>query len=377
MELSVGADLKMDSLSWDDRLNRCYFFAVAAIVDRTLIEHVLISSMKRFIDANEEYPFVKPAELKPGGIAPTLEHPLHNTALVLLLEQEFPDNLKTFIRVRKKNALIAKNLNYFTLPDAENIDGIGAFREIMSVKTMEAIKPLLGLDMGLLAQRKKKKGSYGIEFSNFHVRIDAVLDSIIEDFGVELKYLSKHLFEQGEEYADLLEAKFYESFGMKINASGRRTAAIVGHRLLSQYLDSLHTVYCGSTEARCLYKIHSDDTLTRIVLIQITNSDIEEITSTFNLTVPELEAHYLIPADKEKKPGKGLKAALFLVRNTRQPAGLPPIDRKPRREISVMERWISIDLQCILPLPSSTDRPPLQWNWVYRTTGRVSDGAGE
>lgn len=115
----------MDSLSWDDRLNRCYFLAVAAIVERTLIEHVLINSLERFIDSNEEYPFVKPAELKPGGISPTLEHSLHNTALVLLLEQEFPDNLKTFIRVRKKNSLLAKNLSYFTLPDAEAIDGIG------------------------------------------------------------------------------------------------------------------------------------------------------------------------------------------------------------------------------------------------------------
>jgi hypothetical protein len=367
----------MDSLSWDDRLNRCYFLAVAAIVERTLIEHVLIHSLERFIEAGEEYPFVKPAELKPGGISPTLEHSLHNTALVLLLEQEFPDNLKTFIRVRKKNSLLAKNLSYFTLPDAENIEGIGGFREIISMKTMEAIKPLLSLDMGLLAQRKKKKGGYGIEFSNFHVRIDAVLDSIIEDFGVDLKYLSKHLFEQGEEYADLLEAKFYESFGMKVNASGRRTAAIVGHRLLSQYLDSLHTVYCGSTEARCLYKIHCDDTLTRIVLIQISDSDIEELTATFNLTVPELEAHYLLPAEKVEESGTTGKAALFLVRNNRQPAALQPVDRKPRREISAMERWISIDLQCILPLPNSTERPPLQWNWVYRTTGRTNDGAPE
>ena len=92
----------MDSLSWDDRLNRCYFFAVGAMLDRALIEHVLIGSLHRFSEAGEEYPFVKPAELKPGGIAPTNEHALHNTALVVLMEQEFPDNLKTFIRVRKK-----------------------------------------------------------------------------------------------------------------------------------------------------------------------------------------------------------------------------------------------------------------------------------
>ena len=233
------------------------------------------------------------------------------------------------------------------------------------------MKPLFDLDMALVAQRKKKKGSYGIEFSNFHVRINSVLDSIIEDFGIELKYLSKHLFEQGEEYADLLEAKFYEIFGMKTNASGRRTAAIVGHRLLAEHYACLHTVYCGSTEARCLYKIHNDGTLTRIVLIQLNQTDIDELSTTFNLTIPELEAHYLLPFDEETR------AAIFLVTNTRQPAGLPPEDRKLRREISVMERWISTDIQCILPLPESTDRQPLQWNWVYRTAGRGNESTTE
>jgi len=367
----VIASFSMDELSWDDRLNRCYYLAVSAMLDKALIEHVLIESLNQFKNEGEEYPFVKPAELKPGGIAPTYEYALHNTALVLLLEDKFPDNLKTFIRVRRKNALTSKNLSYFTFAEDQSIEGISIFREIISQQTMEAMKPLLELDMALVAQRQVKKGQFGIKFSNFHVRINGVLDSIIQDFGIDLKYLSKSLFEQGEDYSELLETKFYETFGMKTNASGRRTAAIVGHRLLKSHIDSLHTVYCGSTEARCLYKIYDNGTISRMVLIQLNKHDVEELSATFNLTIPELDAHYLISINKEHR------AAVFLVTSSKQPAALPPEDKKLRRKISAMERWISIDTQCILPLPTSTGRKPLHWNWIYRNTGRTSETSSD
>ena len=364
----VNPILGMTRLSWLERVRRSYFLATEALLDRLLIEHVLIDSLEQFKEEGLKYPFVRTAELKPGGLGQTTEHALHNTALVLFLEKQFPDDLKPYIRVRKKNELLSKNLHRFTIPDPEGSEGIKSFRELISSSTLEAIRPLLKLDMALVAQRRgeRKSGLY-YEFSHFHVMIDAVLDAIIEDYGKELRYLSKSLYEKGEEYAAQLEQKFFEQFGMKTNVSGRRTAAIVAHRLLSKRLSSMHTVYCGSTESRCLYKIHHDGSLSRVVLVPISGEEICELLEIHSLTVKELEANYLLDVNESTKAG------ILYVRNVKSTQALPPSDRKLRREISPLERWISTAQQALLPLPESVESPPLEWNWIYRSTAKPSD----
>jgi len=360
----LNPSLDLWRISWEERIRRCYFLATEALLDRALVEHVLLDSLERFRTEKVEYPFVRPAELKPGGVAPTTEYALHNTALALFIENEFPPDLKPYIRVRKKNELLSKNLQRFTFPEAESSEGLTAFRELVSVQALEVLRPLLHLDMALVAQRRgdRKQGLY-YEFSHFHVMIDAVLDAIIEDYGLELRYLSKSLYEQGEDYASLLEQKFFEQFGMKTTASGRRTAALVAHRLLIRRLPGLHVVYCGSTESRCLYKIHHDGTLSRVVLVPIMAEDIKELTELHALSVKDLETYYLLPVSAD------VRAGLFYVRNVKALQALPPSDRKLRREIATLERWIGTDQQLLLPLPSATQSIPLEWNWIYRTTG--------
>ncbi len=360
--------LGMAHVSWEERVRRCYFLATEALLDRALIEHVLIDSLKRFKEENVEYPFVRTAELKPGGLGPTIEHALHNTALVLFLENEFPPDLKPYIRVRKKNELVSRNLHRFTLPDPESEAGIASFRELVNTSALDTLRPLLHLDMALVAQRRgEKKSGLCYEFSHFHVMIDAVLDAIIEDYGIELRYLSRSLYEQGEEYAALLEMKFFEQFGMKTTASGRRTAALVAHRLLSRRLPGLHVVYCGSTESRCLYKLHHDGTLSRVVLIPIYNDDIKEIVESHAIAQKEFEANYLLPISND------VRAGILYVRNAKSAHARPPLDRKLRREIATLERWITTEQQLLLPLPQASHCQPLEWNWIYRTTPKASD----
>lgn len=355
----------MSRISWKERLRRCYFLATEALMDRALIEHVLLYSLEKFREKKIAYPYVRPAELKPGGLVPTKEHALHNTALVIFLEQQFPQDLKPYIRVRRNNELLSKNLHRFTLPSADGKDGLTNFREIFSSSSIEAHKQLLELDMALVAQRRHdKKDAFCYEFSHFHVMVDAVLDAIIEDYGIELRYLSKNLYEQGEDYASLLEQKFFEQFGMKTTVSGRRTAAIVAHRLLARRLTGLHFVYVGSSESRCLYKIHYDGTLSRVVLIPISSEDIEELSELHSLSKTELLKNYLLNGIE------GEKAALLYIRNQKSAQALPPRDRKLRREISSLERWITTEQQIILPLPSATEKNPLEWNWIYRSTGQ-------
>ena len=358
----MNPNLGLSRLSWDERIRRSYYVAVETLLDRLLIEHVLLDSLERFKADGTAYPFIKTAELKPGGIAPTTEHGLHNSALILFIEHEFPADLKPYIRVRKKNELLSRNLQFFSLPDAHGSDGLSAFREICAPPQLDGVRQLLNLDMALVIQRRNdRKAGLCYEFTHFHVMIDAVLDAIIEDYGIELRYLSRNLYERGEEYAALLEQKFFEQFGMKTTASGRRTAALVAHRLLARRLPGLHVVYCGSTESRCLYKIHSDGTLSRVVLVPVDDEAVGELTDLHDMSARELEKHYLVDA------GHGNRAAIFYVRNNKTPPALPPSDRKLRREISVLERWISTDIQLLLPLPSSTAARPLEWNWIYRS----------
>ncbi len=358
----MSSSCGMSRISWKERLRRCYFLAAEALMDRALIEHVLMASLHKFRKMKQAYPYVRTAELKPGGLAPTEEHALHNTALVLFLEHEFPADLKPYIRVRRNNELLSKNIHRFKLPAAHGIDGLSSFREIISRSSLEVHRQLLKMDMALIAQRRSdKKDAFCYEFSHFHVMIDAVLDAIIEDYGIELRYLSKNLYEQGEDYAGLLEQKFFEQFGMKTTASGRRTAAIVAHRLLARRLNGLHFVYVGSSEARCLYKIHSDGTLSRVVLIPIWPEDIEELSALHKISKAELAKNYLSDGTGNEK------TAMLYIRNKKSLQALPPKDRKLRREIIAQERWITTEQQMLLPLPSAAESNPLEWNWIYRS----------
>lgn len=349
-------------LSWDERIQRCYFLVTEALLDRALVQHVLLDTLSTFTLAGIEYPYVRPAELKPGGLAPTVEHAMHNTALFLLVEDTLPPELKPYIRVRRSNELLQKNLQRFTIPLTDTAEGVAGLKEITSVATVDALRPLFQLDQALVVQRKEdKKAGPAYVFSNFHVKIDAVLDAVIEDYGVELRYLSKSLYENGEDYAALLEQKFFEQFGMKTTASGRRTAAVVAHRLLVNRVRGLHAVYAGSCESRCIYKIHHDGNLSRVVLANLAPDEIEEILTQHKLTMKDLETDFLLTGPT------GEKAVLFYVRNARTSPAIPPPDRKLRREISSAERWISTDQQLILPLPTAVTRAPLEWNWLYRT----------
>jgi len=363
--------LNLKDLSFNDTLNRCYYLTLIAMLDIALTKHVLIDSLNQFQAESKEYPFVKPAEIKPGGIVPTDEHGLHNTALVMILEDALPLSLRTNIRTRRKNEINKANLSHFTFGGKKGVDDTSVFREIISEKTMNAMKKLLHLDMALVGQRDRKSRTYGIKFSNFHVQVNAIKDTLIKNFAVELGYLNKDLLEGGEDYAELLESKFYETFGMKCSASGRRTAAIMGHRLLYEQTSCLHTVYCGSSESRCLYKINGKGNITRTILIELRESDTMELASTFNLTVPELNRHYLLPTG-ENSTGEHSKAATLSVTNMRQPAALPAVDKEPRAEISQMERWITTESQHILPLAQSPERKPLPWNWLYRTSTKTN-----
>jgi hypothetical protein len=347
-------------LSWSEKLIRCYYLAVEMLLDRSLTEYVLVDSFQRFREQGEPYPFVQMAELRPGGMGQVVEYPNHNAALVILLEQELRPELKTNIRARRPQETVQKNLQRYLFRSGLPTERITLIRDIESRAAIDTLRPLLGFDYGLLIQQRSRSrtGLLNYALTHFHVKIDEVLDRIIEAVGLRLRYLSKNLFEQGEDYASLLEDKFFELYGMKSTAAGRRTAALVAHNLLIEN-PGRHALYVGSTEARSLIKIEKNDRVCRSVLVELTDERLDLLSKQHGVAPARIREDFAIP---DTEPG----VAVLTVRYAPTLHGMPPQDRKLRREINISERWVSIDRQQLLPAPSVPDVRPLSVSWVYK-----------
>ena len=290
------------------------------------------------------------------------ENARHTSALVILLEDELLPELKTNIRARRLQEMVQKNLQRYLLASDIPQGKISMIREIEARSSLEILRPLLSFDYGLLIQRRSagRKGRLNYGLTHFHVKIDEVLDRMIEALGLRLRYLSKNLFEQGEEYASLVEEKFYELCGMKSTAGGRRTAAVVAHHLLLRN-PGLHVVYVGSTEARSLIKIDKDDCFVRMVLVEIDAELLDSLIKTHGLTKKALREGYFIP-------GSDPAVAVLAVHYRPTVHGSPPADRKLRHEIKTPERWVSIVKQLMMPLPSSANAVPLPVSMIYKAS---------
>jgi hypothetical protein len=330
------------------------------LLDQSLVEYVLIDSYFQFAKDGEPYPFVRPGEVKPGGVGQVGEYPNHNSALAILLEKELIPELKTNIRARRPQEAVQRNFQRYLFRSGLPLDKVTLIRDLETRSAIDALRPLYSFDYGLLIQRRSSGSKARLNYSltHFHVKIDEVLDRVIEDFGLRLRYLSKNLFEQGEDYASLLEEKFYELYGMKSTAAGRRTAALVAHNVLIRN-PGLHAVYVGSTEARTLIKITKRDRVTRWMLVEIEEEMIDKITRTHGVSRDYLKERFFLP-------DTGDAVGVLSVEYRPTIHGMPPPDRKTRKEIKTSERWVSVHRQLLLPQPSASDTRPLDVSWVYK-----------
>ena len=100
--------------------------------------------------------FVHPGELKPGGVGKTRENVIHNSALLILLEDELLPELKTNIRARRPQEMVQKNLQRYLLTSDLPQEEISLIREIESRTSLKTLRPLLSFDYGLLIQRRPR-----------------------------------------------------------------------------------------------------------------------------------------------------------------------------------------------------------------------------
>jgi hypothetical protein len=321
-----------------------------------LIKHALIKSYENFQKDEFPYPFVEKRELKPRARIPDVEYDAQNAFLVILVEDTIPEIHKKYIRFFDVNKTTKKNLLQC---DKLLLKGkfVRTQKYLYSAKFADFLTRLLPVDYALLIQRdplRKVKDRYML--SHFHVRIDWPIAEAAEDLGRYLRYISKDLFEKGDKYAEDIQKKFFEYYGMPVMAGGRRTAAVVAAQYLRR-IPCISTVYAGSSESRALIRI-SETGVSKYVLMRLTENELASIASSNQLSVMKFRKNYVL--EKDKNSGVCLFQANY---STTSPAE-PPDDGK-LRELKLDLSWLRVSSQHILPLPGIWQYPPLPLNVIY------------
>ena len=345
-----------EELSQTNRLRRSYYELLRDELDQQLIQHALIDSYNNFLNRKVKYPFVEKRELKPRARIPDLEYECQNVFLVVFVEDTIPPENKKYIRFFDVNKTTKANLlQSKTLPLANTIDRNQKFLD--SAHFSNFLKILLPVDYALLIQRNpagKARSRYSL--SHFHVRIDWPIADAAEDLARSLKYISKDLFEKGDKYAEDIQKKFFEFYGLPLMVGGRRTAAIVAAQYMKR-IPCISTIYAGSSESRALLRI-SERGPSRSVLMKFTAAEMEKIAEENNMALQTFKKNYVVAREK--------KSGICIFQATYSPTDQSrfPDDGK-LRDLKPDLSWLTIGGQHILPKPGVWKRPPIPLNVIY------------
>jgi hypothetical protein len=345
-----------EELSQSDKLRRSYYELLRDELDQFLLQYALIDSYKTFSSHQIPFPFVEKRELKPRGRIPDQEYEFQNAFLVIFVEDSVLPEHKKYIRFFDVNKTTKKNLLRFkTLPIADKFDRNWKYLESIYFKNF--LKIMLPVDYALLIQgdaARLARNRYGL--THFHVRIDWPITEAAEDMARSLRYISKDIFEKGDKYAEDIQKKFFEYFGLPVMVGGRRTAAIVAAQYLKR-IPGISTVYVGSSESRALIRI-SERGISKSVLMKRSLKELDEIAGGFGLSPRAFKKNYVVA--REKRCG----VCIFQASYARTYHGREPEDGK-LREIKPDRYWLTVGEQYILPKPGVLKYPPIPLNLIY------------
>jgi len=345
-----------EELSQANKLRRSFYELLRDDLDQFMLSYALIDSYKNFLSKNIPYPFVEKRELKPRARIPDVEYECQNTFLVIFLEDTIPAAHKKYIRFFDLNKTTKTNLlRSKTLRLSDDFDRNQKYLD--SVHFYDFIKILLPVDYALLIQRTpgiKKRDRYNL--SHFHVKIDWPIADAAEALAQSLRYISKDLYEKGDKYAEDIQKKFFEYYGLPVTAGGRRTAAIVAAQYLRR-ITCISTVYVGSSESRALMRI-SERGVSRSILMKFTDEELHQISEANSLTLSTFKKNYMVA----RKGNEGVcifQATYFYTSHSR-----PPDDGK-LHELNPDLYWLTVGAQHIIPKPGVWKYPPLPFNIIY------------
>ncbi len=347
-----------DDLSRNNRQRRSYYNLLRDELDSFLLKYSLLDSFNVFFNKNIPYPFIEKRELKPRAIIPNIEYEYQNTFLVIFSEESLPDSYKKYLRFFDINKTIKKNLVRLTnFTYQEKFDGTQKYLD--SPNFFDFFYELLPIDYALLIQpeitNQGSKKKYSL--SHFHIKIDWAISEASEDLAKNLRYISQDLYEKGDKYAEDIQKKFFEYYGISPIAGGRRTAAVVAAQFLRR-LPFLSTIYVSSSESRALIRI-SENGVSKIVLIKISKKDISKIIENNSLTLKTFKENYVI------ENVNSCVVCIFFVSYSFTEHSTPPENGK-LRELKPDLNWITVSKQLILPRLNNWEMPPLAVNFIYK-----------
>lgn len=345
-----------EELSQVNRLRRSYYELLRDELDQYLLRYSLLDSYSNFLTQNIPYPFVEKRELKPRARIPGVEYEQQNSILLIFVEDTIADNHKKYIRFFDDNRAIKKNLHRpEVMPLSVKYDRTHKYLE--SVHFFDFLKDLLPVDYALLIQRDESsvdRSRYCL--SHFHVRIDWPIANAAEDLALALRYISKDIYEKGDKYAEDVQKKFFEYYGVPFMVGGRRTAAIVAAQYLKR-LGCITTIYAGSSESRTLIRI-SERGVSKALLMKFSDSELNAIAKAQDIGPRTLRKHYVVT--REKKDNVCILQATYAFTDHAR----PPDDGK-LREIKPDLSWLSVGAEHLVPLPGEWKYPPIPINVIY------------
>ena len=345
-----------EELSQVNRLRRSYYELLRDELDQFVLGYALVDSFAKFKNKGLVYPYVEKRELKPRARIPGSEYEYQNAFLVIFVEDTLPIAYKKYIRFFNLNKITKANLlQVKTLPLPDHFDRSHKYFD--SAHFFNFLNILLPVDYALLIQRdatSQLKNRYTL--SHFHVRIDWPITEAAEDLAQSLRYISKDLYEKGDNYAESVQKKFFEYYGVPVMVGGRRTAAIVAAQYLKR-IPCISTIYVGSSESRALIRF-SERGISKTVLMPLSDAEVQSFAEMHNLSIPTFRKNYLVARD-----GK-FDVCLFQVTYAYTNHSRPPDDGK-LREINPDLNWLTIGQEHIVPKPGVLKYPPLPVSMVY------------
>lgn len=345
-----------EQLSRQDKLRRSAYEILRDELDEYLIECGLVESYFKFKKQGTAYPFVEKRELKPRARIPDIEFSCHNRFIVVFVEDVISSVYKKYIRFFDDNKVTKENLmRSETLQFSKKYYRNMKYFE--SASFVEFFKDLLPADYSILIQRDpsiKAKNRYAL--SHFRVRIDWSIADAAEDLARELRYISKDLYEKGDAYAEEVQKKLFEYYGLLASSGGRRTAAVLAAQFLKR-IPCISTVYVASCEARSLYRI-SERGVSKYILLRLSPEDIENIARSNGVKPETVRSDYTI-AEEE-----GFSIAIFKATYERTSHARFPEDGK-LRDLNSEYYWTTVINQSIKPKRGIWDRSPLPFSFIY------------
>jgi len=202
---------------------------------RLLVRYALLDSLERYAAHGQPYPFVAREEVLPHRQRLEAESPYQNSALLFCIDGTLTARLNRHFRLRSSNQVTWGNMR--RLAPSLDLTGYRTVQNRLDGQDAEALlRKLLPLDYGLLVERPLVGygGALGpATLTHLHVKVERLTDNAIRDLARALGYVRRSLFERGADYAEALEAKFFEYYGFPAAASGRKGAAAMATQLLA------------------------------------------------------------------------------------------------------------------------------------------------